>query len=388
MADTEATDGPEAATPEEVTATPDSERDEFEITRTTRDQAELRERLDSWLAEKVPGARISKMDTPDNGMSSETLLFEMTVEGPDGETTTEELVARLAAADDAVPVFPRYDIEAQYEVMDLVGKTTSAPVPGVRFLETDTSVLGAPFLVMDRVHGRVPPDSMPYTMEGFMLEATPDELRRLQDASVDVLAEVHRTPLGDDTAFLEYDQPGDTALRRHYNHWKAYAEWASAGRELPVLAEAEAWLEANWPTAADSRPPVLSWGDSRIGNMLYDGFDPVAVLDWEMATIAPREADLAWMVFLHTFFQDITEVFEMPGLPDFMATDDVVNRYEEASGTTVEDFHWFYVYAAYRHGAVMVRIYDRRVHFGDAEESDDVEEAIMHRDRLRQLIES
>ena len=104
---------------------------------------------------------------------------------------------------------------------------------------------------------------------------------------------------------MEYDQPGDTALRRHVNHWKAYTDWVADGREVSLLDDAAAWLEANWPAAADRRPPALSWGDARIGNVLYDGFDPVAVLDWEMATIAPVEVDLGWMAFLHTFFHDI-----------------------------------------------------------------------------------
>ena len=32
---------------------------------------------------------------------------------------------------------------------------------------------------------------------------------------------------------------------------------------------------------------VFNWGDSRIGNMLWRDFEPVAVLDWEMATVGP-----------------------------------------------------------------------------------------------------
>ena len=57
---------------------------------------------------------------------------------------------------------------------------------------------------------------------------------------------------------------------------------------------------------------MLNWGDARIGNMLYVDFEPVAVLDWEMATVGPREVDLAWMIFLDTFFDDLAERFEMP----------------------------------------------------------------------------
>ena len=45
------------------------------------------------------------------------------------------------------------------------------------------------------------------------------------------------------------------------------------------------WLDAHWPK--HEGPTVLSWGDSRIGNMMYRDFAPVAVLDWEMAAVAP-----------------------------------------------------------------------------------------------------
>jgi len=357
-----------------------------EITRTTRDPAELRAHLEEWLAVHLPGARISELAVPENGMSSETVLFEATVPDSDGGEETLELVARLAAADDAIPVFPTYDLELQYSVMDLVRRHTGAPVPHVRFLEQDPSVLGAPFFVMDRVFGRVPPDVMPYTMDGYMLEASDEERRHMQQASVDVVAEIHRTPLGDDTAFLEYDQPGDTALRRHVEHWKGYTRWVAAGRDIPLLDDALAWLEANWPTEADRRPPALSWGDARVGNMMYDGFEPVAVLDWEMAAIAPVEVDLGWMSFLHTFFQDLTEEMGMPGLPDFLTADEVAARYRATSGTVIDDLHWFRTYAAFRHGAIMVRVIDRQIHFGDAEPHADPEEAILHRARLVEMI--
>ena len=115
-----------------------------EITRTTHDHGDLHVQLEQWLARHLPGACIAELGVPDNGMSSETVLFEATVPDGSGGSETLELVARLAAADDAVPVFPTYDLESQYRVMDLVGTHTSAPVPHVRFLERDPAVLGRP----------------------------------------------------------------------------------------------------------------------------------------------------------------------------------------------------------------------------------------------------
>ena len=63
---------------------------------------------------------------------------------------------------------------------------------------------------------------------------------------------------------------------------------------------------------------MLSWGDSRIGNMMYRDFAPVAVLDWEMAAVAPPEVDLAWMAFMHFFFESMLGKHGMSGLPDLL----------------------------------------------------------------------
>lgn len=362
----------------------DDSIDAPEITRTTRDHSELREVLQSWMTGLVEDPSISELRVPGNGMSSETVLFDATWT-EDGAEVEGELVARLAAAQDAVPVFTHYDLASQFRVIQRVGEYTDAPVPRLRWLEEDPSLLGSAFFVMDRVDGEVPPDVMPYPIESFLLDATPEQQKTLQDSTVDVLAEIHSTPIGEETAYLELDEPGDTALRKHVNHWLDYATWVRQGRSIDLLDRTERWLEANWPHAADRRDPALSWGDARIGNVIYRDFRPAAVLDWEMAGIAPVELDLGWMTFLHTFFQDITEVLELPGMPDFMDPHDVAARYELTSGTQVGDLHWFRTWAAYRHAAIMVRVIDRQVHFGDAEPKP-ADEAIMHSKRLEEMI--
>ena len=42
-----------------------------------------------------------------------------------------------------------------------------------------------------------------------------------------------------------------------------------------------------------------------------DGVNPVAVLDWEMACIAPRILDVGWMCFMHTFFEFVLQKYEV-----------------------------------------------------------------------------
>ena len=359
------------------------------VTVSTRDAQQTGKGLAVWLAGVLPeGADPEVLDisAPDsNGMSSETLLFDA-VWTEDGERVHHQLVARVAPDTGDVPVFPSYDFEVQFGVMQLVGEhTPDVPVPGVRWLELDPSAIGAPFFVMDRVSGRVPPDNMPYPMGSWLLDADPADQRALQDASVRVLAGIHAIDISAvEVGFLELDLAGDTPLRRHVANQRAYYDWMRGGKVYPVIEEAFDWLEANWP--ADEGDTVISWGDSRIGNMMYDEFTPVAVLDWEMAALGTRGIDVGWMIFIHDFFQDICRVLEMEGMPGFMRSQDVAAAYAEASGVPVPDLEWYEVYAALRHAIVMARVNQRSVHFGESEEPATPDEAVMHRDLLRLMM--
>jgi len=368
------------------------------ISRSSRDPQSLAARLEPWLRRVVddPAATVDAVDIPEsNGMSSETLLLEATwTDEGAAAPTPHRLVARVAPAGEDVPVFPDYDLSRQFDAMRLVGERTDVPVPAVRWLEEDPDVLGAPFLVMDRLDGRVPPDVLPYTFEGWLLDASPADQRHLQDATVRCLAGIHQTPLSgaerDRFAFPPPPvRPGaepqaDTPLRRHVEDLRTYYDWVRGDDSVPVLDRGFAWLEEHWP--ADEGDAVLIWGDARIGNVMYDGFDPLGVLDWEMAGLAPRGVDLGWMSFLHTFFQDITEIMELPGLPGYLDADDLADVYEQACGVRVTDLDFYRTYAALRHGVVMSRVHARRVHFGEVEQPADPDDMVMHRARLEQLL--
>jgi aminoglycoside phosphotransferase (APT) family kinase protein len=79
---------------------------------------------------------------------------------------------------------------------------------------------------------------------------------------------------------------GDTShLRRHLAGQQAYYEWVAAGLRLPLVERMFTWLDERWP--ADEGPTVLSWGDARIGNIMYRDFEVVGVLDWEMDGLSP-----------------------------------------------------------------------------------------------------
>ena len=356
-----------------------------------RDPDALGARLTTWLAAQLPGATdvtVSGAELPSgSGMSSDTVLFEAAW-SEDGAAQTAELVARIAPDPTAVPVFPIYDLAGQFRTLQQVAALSDVPVPNVRWLEEDDKAIGSPFFVMDRVRGQVPPDVMPYNFGSWVTELSPADLTQLQDATIGVLVGLH-TIAEPETVFAHLDTRSDgqtSALRAHVEGQRSFYEWVVGdGRRSPLIEASFDWLESNWP--ATEGPAVLSWGDSRIGNMMFDGVRPVAVLDWEMASLAPAEVDVAWCVFLHRFFEDIAHQLELPGLPQFMRRDEVVTSYAELGGCELTDMDWHSTYAALRHAIVMSRVQRRSIHFGDAPEPDDVDDLIMHRASLQAMLD-
>jgi aminoglycoside phosphotransferase (APT) family kinase protein len=389
---TEATESSATARPGRIAGSIETTAERPRVS--TRDGDELRARLEAWFAARPEigaNASVDSFERPEtNGMSSETLLFDASWDDPaGGARQTGRFVTRLCPDVGAYPVFPTYDMGKQARVMRLVASRTSAPVPPVRWDEPSDGPLGAPFFVMDRVDGRVPPDVMPYTFDGsWLTDATAAERAGLQARAVETLAAIHGVAAGTpETAFLEVDAPGDTPLRRHFANERAYYEWVRQGHSYGVIERAFDWMEAHWPESAEQADPVVLWGDARIGNMMFDEFEPAAVLDWEMASVGPREVDLGWFIFLHRFFEDLTSELGMAGLPDFLDRHDVAAQYAAATGHEPRDLDWFITYAALRHGSIMARVLSRSIAFGEQEMPDDPQDLVMHRRSIDALIE-
>ena len=360
----------------------------------SRDNTTLPALMSQWLATVMPGGT-----TPDvtvesgvdsNGMSSETIILTGTWE-QNGRAEEQKWVARVAPSAEDVPVFPTYRLDHQFDVIRLVGELTDVPVPRVRWMENTGEVLGTPFFLMDHVEGIVPPDVMPYTFGGnWFADAPVERQRELQDSTIAVLAKLHSIPDAQATFgyLADVDPPGDSPMHRHFGWLQDWYEFAvpDIGRS-PLVEQALAWLTTNFPSDVAAAEPVLAWGDSRIGNVLYEDFRPVAVLDWEMATVGPRELDVAWIIFAHMVFQELAGLAGLPGLPDVLREDDVRATYEALTDTTLGDLRWFYVYSGVIWCCVFMRTGARRVRFGEIEKPEDVESMFYHASLLRRLIE-
>ncbi|MEU8895608.1 phosphotransferase family protein [Nocardia sp. NPDC048505] len=359
------------------------------LQRSSRDTGGLIPRLTDWLAARLPADAAPQVTLrsgiDSNGMSAETLVLGLAWTEA-GAPRTEELIGRMVPAPGDFPILEHYDLRHQFDTMRLVAETSDVPVPRVRFLEPTGTVLGTPFLLMDRVDGVVPPDVMPYTFgDNWLFDATPEQRDLLQDSTIRTLAALHAIPdAAARFAFLDPRQPGATPLERTLERARSWYEFAAADSgHSPLARRLLDWLTANLPDPAET---VLSWGDARIGNCLYRDYTPAAVLDWELATIGPRELDLAWLIFAHRVFQTIADTFGLPGMPEFLRADDVVAAYTEYSGVEVGDLTWYTLFAALNYCIVFMRSGGRQVHFGEMERPENIEVLFHHRPLVETLL--
>ncbi|MHB8467327.1 MAG: phosphotransferase family protein [Acidimicrobiales bacterium] len=327
---------------------------------TARDETETRLVLGRWLR-GVTGAdevEVGAIEIPQlSGFSNETLMFDAALTR-NGTSSTKRLVAKVRPTGYAI--FPEYDMSLQYRCMQVVGTHTSAPVPPLVGYEPDESILGQPFYVMERVEGRVPSDSPPYVVEGWVKDASPADQEVLYRASLEAMAAIGTIDVTDlDIAFLDRPSYGPPGLAQQVAYYEMSFDWALKGRTSRVVEAATAWLHANMPK--DPPPNTVTWGDSRPGNILYSGFRPAAVLDWEMAAIGPAEVDLGYWLMFMDYHPSSSEV---PPLPGFLSRDDTISIYGELVGRPMRDIEVYEFFAWYRFAMVLIRVSDEFVGSG------------------------
>jgi aminoglycoside phosphotransferase (APT) family kinase protein len=313
-----------------------------------RDLDESRSALQTWLAAKIPEATevtVSALSVPEgSGFSNETLLADITWRTPHQEKS-DSLVIRVKPT--GYQIFLEADFELQYRLLAVLDADTDVPVPPTLWFETDESVLGAPFFVMRRVPGRAAADRPPYNESGWLFDATPEERRRLWERAVDALIAVHRVPT-ETVAFLAKPELGDTGFDQTLTYWQRSFEWAKRGLPNPVGDAALEWLLANLPA---TRPTALSWGDARVGNILFHEGAVTAVLDWEMLSLGGHEMDLGWWLFLDDY-----HTIDVPRLPGLGDREETIARWEAGTGETAGDLLWYEIFAGFRFVIVMMRL--------------------------------
>jgi aminoglycoside phosphotransferase (APT) family kinase protein len=297
----------------------------------------------------VSAVQVTSVTIPQSsGLSNETILFDAAWTDADGSAHSEQLVARVEPSGPAV--FPRYDLGLEFRVMQALDAGTDVAVPRMLFHEDDTELLGAPFIVMARVDGRIPSDDPPFTATGWVLEDLDAQQRaQLCDNALQALVAIHAVDL-DAVGLTDLRDHAEAGLEGQLRFWEETFTWAADGDANPTVEAGFAWLREHQPT---TEATVLNWGDARIGNMIFrDDLSVGAVLDWEMVAVADPALDVAWWLFMQRHH---TEGIGMPLPEGFPSRDEVVARYEELSGRTLEHLDFYEVFVATRLSALMHR---------------------------------
>jgi len=199
--------------------------------------------------------------------------------------------------------------------------------------------------VAERVDGLVPGDRPHYTESGFVAEASGEQRRRLWESAVDALARLHAVP----AARLAFLRPssGRSGLDEELRYWRGYTDRIDigAGWNRDMLERGWEWLIGHQPRDV---PSELSWGDARIGNMLFRDFEVVALLDWDTVSLAGPVADLAWWIQMDRRSWEL--------LPGLGRPDDLLERWEYRTGREVAHLRWHLVFTAFRLGVIRMKL--------------------------------
>jgi aminoglycoside phosphotransferase (APT) family kinase protein len=248
-----------------------------------------------------------------------------------------------------------HDVLREARLLRALGPTP-VRTPSVLAVCADTDVIGAPFYVMEQVHGAVITDSLPAPLEN------PAERERIADELIDALVELHSVDFtragldgfGKPTGYLERQ------LRRFNGLWEH-----NKTREVPAFEQTAKWLAANLP---ESPPATIVHGDYRLGNTIMSARAPArleAILDWEMATIGDPLADVGYMMIQWTEADDLQNskfnLQRVTAQPGFPTRQELVERYEQRSGRSVQALDWYVALALWKAVAFMEGNYRRAI---------------------------
>lgn len=314
--------------------------------------------LATWLrANDLPGAgeepRVSLIS---GGRSNLTYRLDL------GETP---LVLRRPPLGHVLPT--AHDMGREYRVLTALAGT-DVPVPRPLALCQDTSVIGAPFYLMEWVDGAV------LRTRGDALALTPPQASGLSERFIDMMATVHGVDVAA-VGLTGFGRP-EGYLARQLARWQRQWE-LSATRDMPGYAELVKRLDAGLPHEAGGdtghagpggKPAgTLVHGDFRIDNMLI-ALGPLpriaAVVDWEMSTLGDPLADLGLTLVYWTGPGEedaagLTQDGGPASAPGFWTRARLAERYAAATGRDLSRLGYYMAFGCFKLAVVLEGIHAR-----------------------------
>ena len=253
------------------------------------------------------------------------------------------------------PVPPKaHDMEREAGLLQKISPAFPlAPMPYV--FCNDLSILGVPFYVMERRKGMVlnnafPPGVIP----------TGELCRRISLTVVETLVQIHAVDW-QAAGLSEFGHP-EGFLARQVKGWiERY--FRAQTDDIPQVEPLTRWLAEHVP---QSPAPTLIHNDFKLNNMILDSNDltrPVAVLDWEMATIGDPLFDLAVSLTYWVTSEDPEELQTVlptvTTLPGFINRAEFMEIYAQKSGRDLSSMHFYMTFAHFKLAVIIQQIYAR-----------------------------
>jgi aminoglycoside phosphotransferase (APT) family kinase protein len=232
------------------------------------------------------------------------------------------LILRIGPPDD---VHAGMELEARAQA---AAAAAGAPVPHVLVADDSPAALGNPFLICDEIKG----ETIVRRIQRQLDEAG---RTRLLLQCAEALAAIHRAETNDPKL----------STQNELGEWRERLD--AMGDTTATFEWAFRWLAAHRPAPSPLR---LAHGDYRMGNLIIDGSELAAVLDWELVHIGEVYEDLAWFCIRAWRFG--TPADRAAG--GLGSVEDFLRAYERAGGAQVDRvaFHWWLVLATLRWGVI------------------------------------
>lgn len=303
--------------------------------------------LDTFFAERRPGAAVEGVARLGGGASKEQFVFTLNQpeSGPDGGV---KYILRM----DPIQAVSESSRRREFEALAVYSEVV--PAPRAEWLDPDGEHFGQPAAIMDFRPGVTKPVAKNAGPNVTGIGTSFDEELRAKLAP-HFLAHLARIQNHDwrSARLPSLDAPDADPYqpaRWQLNHWSRVWREDSV-RAIPVAALAERWLRANLPACTD---PVLVHGDYRTGNFLFDEDtgEITAILDWEFVHLGDHHEDLGWMLQdLYSTWQDGVEY--VCGL---YPRDEFVAEYQRLSGRHVDPatLRWYEILCAWKTMAIVL----------------------------------
>jgi aminoglycoside phosphotransferase (APT) family kinase protein len=277
--------------------------------------SDLRDDLTRYLADQMPersGIAITSMTRMPEGWSRECFSFTVVSTDADSHTFEQDMILRRDPEGSLVYT----DRQLEFAVVNWLHGLGFA-VPAAPFLSTSKEVLGAPFMIMEKLSGV----SSPSVLLSDEYAGVRDEIGR---QFVAFLADLHA--VDHTVAELPFAQVPDvtTAADAAIDHWERTLHEQQL-EPHPFMAQAIRWFRNHKPVA--DRVSVLH-GDYRVGNFLFDTERITGVVDWELTSLGDPLQDLGWA------FMDIWRTDGR--VCGFFTEDRTIELYEQYSGRTID----------------------------------------------------